>query len=237
MGKKARVETVRRSIVYVMALIALVTAVIGLKGPVTENMEKRKERREAEEEKRDEQMKFNKDVMISRLARIGVVVTEYTYDSYERKEKIYDGEYIYSDKLELQLSLYSSFLASYINKNKAPEMNDIKKIFLHNNMKPAERLLQFCLWAELTKDYIQNYEDALRTAKLVYDEEYGLYKGKLHYGELTGKERIELAKIVRNNPEFMPEDIFFEELKNLEPLRYEEFERLLLEWKREMAEF
>ena len=41
---------------------------------------------------------------------------------------------------------------------------------------------------------------------------------KLHYGELTASERIELAQFVRENPEFMREDVYIEVLKNLEPL-------------------
>ncbi|MCL2767595.1 MAG: hypothetical protein FWE49_02580 [Synergistaceae bacterium] len=163
----------------------------------------------------------------TKLNDIGVYVNEYACDNEGRIEEIGDGDFIYVDKLELQLHLYSTFIATYYdNGYRAPTKNGIKKMY--NAIRPTllKRFNHFCSWAEISREYIRNYEDALRTAKIAYDEEYGLYKGKLHYGDLTANERIELAQFVRNNPDFMPEDIYSEVLKNLELITLDAYESI-----------
>ncbi|MCL2767593.1 MAG: hypothetical protein FWE49_02570 [Synergistaceae bacterium] len=217
-------ETIRRCVVYVMALVALVTTVIGLKGPITENIKMRKEESERLNKK-------SRKYVFQGLEAIHVGVNEFTYDSVEREEDIGDGHLIYSDKLELLLSLYSTYRASFDNDLLTPPTKeDIIRLYQSYNDYLFDRFTDFSRWAYYLYFYFWSYENALRTAKSVYDQEYGLYKGRWQYGELTAEERIELAQFVRENPGFMPEENYFEELKLFEPITQEAYESIKQEY-------
>jgi hypothetical protein len=161
------------------------------------------------------------------LDEMGLLVIQEKYDEREIKEEIGKGVFIYSEKLKLYLYCGSLFITG---SNNLPSKEDIIQLLTSYDEETYNRFWYLYTWL-LTGNgnaLCKDYEDSLREAKKLYDEEYGLYMGKRQYIELTADEKIELEHFIRANPDFMPREVCYAELYRLWIITDQEYDTL---WK------
>jgi hypothetical protein len=71
--------------------------------------------------------------------------------------------------------------------------------------------------------FCKRYEESLQVAHEFYKQNYGLYKDEKAYIELTADEKIELEQFVRNNPDFMPKEVYYSKLIDMRIISWDEY--------------
>ena len=171
MENKTKVNPIGRAVGIVITVCVFLGMACGLINLVRLDIIKQKELAES-----------RRNSIYSSLGFINVAASEYTYfkytyDSAERMEEIGDGHFIYSDKLELLLHLYSTYWSLHDGDLPAPPTKDeIINLYLSFDDDMYDRFMTFKRWACYCAYYFDDYENALRTAKTIYDQENGLYK-------------------------------------------------------------
>jgi hypothetical protein len=134
---------------------------------------------------------------------------------------------IFYDKLEMiiySFSLDGRFTDKLEN---IATIEDIAKLYASYDEELDKRFYNlFRCWSNMGNSFLRYYEKALRVAYSLYLEQYGFFNEKEHYGEMMAEDKIALENFVRNNPDFMPKEVYYIELRSMRIITSQERDNL-----------
>jgi hypothetical protein len=84
----------------------------------------------------------------------------------------------------------------------------------------------FYYWVNGVNTVCWYYNKAVRVAYDLYVQRYGPFKEITVYGEMLTEDKIALEQFVRDNPDFMPKEVYYSELFAFRIISGEEFDAL-----------
>jgi hypothetical protein len=122
------------------------------------------------------------------------------------------------------LALCSHCYRLYGGTESVATKEDIAKLYnSYDENLEGKFLALYNWWARLNGDALfWYYDDAIRTAHSVYLQQYGFFNGKELYGEMLAEDKIALDQFVRENPDFLPKEVYYSELYSMRIINDEE---------------
>ena len=140
------------------------------------------------------------------------------------REEIAPGVEIFHEKLALYAHCYR-----LVGKTESiATKEDIAKLYNSYDEKLEEKFMALYRWwaRQNGGDICVSYNYAIRTAFALYIQQYGPFNGKDKLEKMLAEDKIALEQFVRDNPDFMPKEVYYRELYELFIISGEELNAL-----------
>ena len=146
------------------------------------------------------------------------------YTEMRPRAEIAPGIEIFTERL----ALYTHFFTLFGHTESIITPEEIAMLYKSNDEELEEKFKNlYRLWGGYNTSGIYiYYEDAMRVAYALYMEQYGAFSGKDAYGKMLTEDKISLGQFIRDNPEFMPKEVYYIELYNLYIIGDDEYRAL-----------
>ena len=177
-----------------------------------------------EDEKFTSQEEFQMQ-MLEWLTNFWLLSNVECHEMDEPKEEIAPGIEIYSERLKLYIYCYGFYGGA---RSIITSIEDIRKLYEVYDEDLEKKLINLYSWW-LTGEgepLCDVYNDVINEVYKLYSNQYGLFNGKDTYEKMMTDDKIALEKYVRDNPDFMPKEVYYTELRRLHIIDQEEYKEL-----------
>jgi hypothetical protein len=136
------------------------------------------------------------------------------------RKEIAPGVEIFSDKLATYIYCY--VLAG--NNDSVATLEDIASLYTSYDEELEKKFLNLYYWLKLQngRSFYTSYCLATRTACALYEKQYGSINSS-ETSIILIEERIMLEQFARDNPDFMPGEVYYKELRNMRIISGDEY--------------
>jgi len=149
------------------------------------------------------------------------------YSEIRPRKEIAPGIEIFHEKLALYL--HCSRLVGEESSLPTVEditVEDIARLYATYDEELEKKFSKLYWWLVNFKYFCDNYFNTMREVYKLYLQQYGFFDGKEHYGEMLTEDIIALEQFVRDNPDFMPKEIYYSKLYDMRVINDDEFDAL-----------
>ena len=148
--------------------------------------------------------------LLEMLDKISLLVP-INYDGNSLRLEIAPGVELFFDRLATQQYCYALFGKT----ESVATLEDIANLYASYNEELEDKFLLLYYWLKLEngKSFYESYCMATNKAYALYEKQYGAISGANTM--LTTEQRIMLEQFARDNPDFMPGEVYYKELSDM----------------------
>jgi len=107
-------------------------------------------------------------------------------------------------------------------------VEDIAKLYDSYDEELEKKFLALYDWwaGQNGAAFCDYYDETIRVAYDLYLRQYGFFNGREVYGEMLTEDKTALEQFIRDNPDFMPKEVYYEELRNMRIINWDELDAL-----------